>query len=81
MFISVMKCIWQAKAGLRSRDQSIIAEDEPDRAESANPVESEPNTNPSDVHAAPTVCLPPEQGWPKTEYLELFSKAYLQMGL
>ena len=62
MFISVMKCIWQAKPGLCRGDESAIAGDGPDWAESANPVACEPSTNPSNVYAVPTACLSPEQG-------------------
>ena len=62
MFISVTKCIWRAKAGLCRRDQSVIVKDGPDQAERANPAVREPSTNPSNVYAPPTVCLPPEQG-------------------
>lgn len=62
MFISAMKCIWQAKAGLRGRDQSVIIKDGPDQTERANPEACEPNTKTSNVYAAQTVYLPPEQG-------------------
>ena len=62
MFISVMKYIWQAKPGLCRRDQSAMAEDGPDQAESANPLTREPSTNPSSLCAAPTARLSLEQG-------------------
>lgn len=62
MFISVMKCIWEAKSGLRRRDQSAIAEDGPDRAESGKSVACESSTSPSNVSATPAAHLPPEQG-------------------
>lgn len=62
MFISVMKYNWQAKPGLCRRDQSAIAEDGPDQAESANPVTCESSTNPSSVCTVPTACLSLEKG-------------------
>lgn len=62
MFISVMKCIQQAKSGLCRRDQKAVAADGPDKVENANPVPCMSSTNPSNVHVAPTTHLPPEQG-------------------